>query len=77
MRQECSGEEADLIPELRAIEVYVQGKSSDESLGEEAAGLMKEITDLLYSTQVSLRFRLRPGGYRILGFGSGGVLIAR
>ena len=40
-------------PELRSIEVFVQGKSADESLGEEAAGLMKQITDLLYSTEVS------------------------
>lgn len=36
--------------------MFVQAKSADESLGEEAAGLMKQITDLLYSTEVSPEF---------------------
>jgi hypothetical protein len=50
---------ADDKSELRSIELFVQGKSADESLGEEAAGLMKQITDLLYSTEVRSFFSIR------------------
>lgn len=41
--------------ELRSIELFVQGKSNEEGVGEGEAALLKEITEVLYSTEVSCK----------------------
>lgn len=38
--------------------MFVQAKSNEEGVGEGEAALLKQITDLLYSTEVSLLFHM-------------------